>query len=106
MSSPANDNQAASSTPSEPANDKSPVVDLPAVTVRHLDVWLSMESPMSRSPPLGPYASFDPQTLSVLREVFEAAWHDICSSNASFAPIRADLLRERLAANIMTLAKD
>ena len=61
---------------------------------------------MSRSVPLGEYGSFDTHTLCMLQEVFEAAWHDICSSNAVFSTIRADLLRERLAATIMELARN
>jgi hypothetical protein len=61
---------------------------------------------MSRSVPFGRYASFDPHTLSILQHVFEAAWHDICSSNTVVSTIRAGLLRERLAATIVKLAQD
>ena len=61
---------------------------------------------MSRSAPLGPYGSFDPHTLSILQEVFQAAWHDICCSNTAFSAVRAQLLRERLAATIMKLAHE
>jgi hypothetical protein len=61
---------------------------------------------MSRSAPLGPYGSFDPHTLSFLQEIFETAWHDICCSNTTLSAVRADLLRERLAATIMKLAHE
>lgn len=59
---------------------------------------------MSRNASIAPYRSFDPPTLAALREVFDAAWHDLCSSNASFTHLRADVLRERLANTIMMLA--
>jgi hypothetical protein len=42
----------------------------------------------------------------MLKEVFEAAWHDICSTNARFSTVRADVLRERLAATILKLAQE
>jgi hypothetical protein len=61
---------------------------------------------MSKSSPLGPYGSFEPHTLTLLQEVFEAAWHDICCSNAMFSAARTNLLRERLAATIMKLAHE
>jgi hypothetical protein len=50
-------------------------------------------------------ASFDSETMALIKDAFEAAWHEIRSSNAVFPAMRADALRDRLGQAILHLAE-
>ena len=51
-----------------------------------------------------PRASFDPQVMKVIQDVFDAAWHDLSCANGFYTTVRADKVRDRLAVTIMRLA--
>ena len=50
-------------------------------------------------------SSFNSAAVALMKEAFEAAWHDVCSTNTSFSTVRATALRDRLAQTILHLAE-
>jgi hypothetical protein len=51
-------------------------------------------------------ASFDSEILTLIKAAFEAGWHELCSTNAPIAAVRAGTLRNRLAQTILHLAEN
>ncbi len=49
--------------------------------------------------------SFDSQVMALLKDAFEAGWHELCSTNPPIAAVRAAILRDRLARTILHLAE-
>jgi hypothetical protein len=49
--------------------------------------------------------SFDAGIVALMKEAFEASWHEVCSTNLPFSTVRAMVLRDRLAQIILHLAE-
>jgi hypothetical protein len=60
---------------------------------------------MSSSKPFNG-TSFDSESVALIKQAFEAAWHEVCSTNARFSSVRAIALRDRLAQTILHLAEN
>ena len=50
-------------------------------------------------------SSFDSESVALIKEAFEAAWHEVCSANTPFPAVRATHLRDRLAQTILHMAE-
>jgi hypothetical protein len=50
-------------------------------------------------------SSFDSENMALIKEAFEAAWHEICCTSSPFTAQRTLALRDRLAQTILHLAE-
>jgi len=48
---------------------------------------------------------FDSEAMALIKDAFDAAWHEVCSTNAPFSTVRTSIIRDRLAHTILGLAE-
>jgi hypothetical protein len=49
------------------------------------------------------HATFDTESMALIKEAFEAAWHELCSKNDNFTSSRAIALRHRFGIDLRRL---